>query len=182
MASAATSLDASRYDPDRGRHLKRALDMLSGPLKGASRDVVYGIGKFLGRNFKPWGAVKLAKGVSRVGIALGVALAAWDAISLYNFFKEEKRSKQREKELDDFLRKSTEEVFQSITQSSDDSISPLEALRLLRQELEAIGKELAAEGEEIKKCKIQLNERRRLIRSCMNSAWDALGLPHPKYE
>jgi hypothetical protein len=182
MVCASTSLDASQYDPDKGRHVKRALDILSGPLKGTSRNVVYGVGKFLGKNFKPWGAVKLAKGLSRVGIVLGAALAAWDAFSLYSFFKEEKRSQQREKELDDFLSKSTEEVFQSITQSSDDSISPLEALRLLRQELEAIGKELAAEGEEIKKCKIQLNERRRLIRSCMNNAWDALGLPHPKYE
>jgi hypothetical protein len=46
-----------------------------------TRDAVYAIGKGLGKNFKPWGAVKLGQTVARAGVVLQVAAVAWDAFS-----------------------------------------------------------------------------------------------------
>ncbi|OFJ55535.1 GTPase [Mycolicibacterium grossiae] len=46
-----------------------------------TRDAVYAIGKGLGRNFKPWGAVKLGQTVARAGVVLQVVAVAWDAFS-----------------------------------------------------------------------------------------------------
>ncbi|TMS54792.1 GTPase [Mycobacterium sp. DBP42] len=46
-----------------------------------TRDAVYVIGKKLGQNFKPWGAVKLGQTVARAGVVLQVAAVAWDAFS-----------------------------------------------------------------------------------------------------
>lgn len=56
-----------------------------------TRDGVYGIGKGLGRNFKPWGAVKLGQTVARAGVVLQVAAVAWDTFSWVR--TEGKRSK-----------------------------------------------------------------------------------------
>ncbi|KAA0110607.1 GTPase [Mycolicibacterium sp. P1-5] len=46
-----------------------------------TRDAVYAIGKGLGKNFKPWGAVKLGQTVARARVVLQVAAVAWDAVS-----------------------------------------------------------------------------------------------------
>lgn len=46
-----------------------------------TRDAVYAIGKGLGKNFKPWGAVKLGQTVARAGVVLQVVAVAWDAFS-----------------------------------------------------------------------------------------------------
>ncbi|WP_158249066.1 GTPase [Mycobacterium sp. ENV421] len=46
-----------------------------------TRDAAYAIGKGLGKNFKPWGAVKLGQTVARAGMVLQVAAVAWDAVS-----------------------------------------------------------------------------------------------------
>lgn len=46
-----------------------------------TRDAVYAIGKGLGRNFKPWGAVKIGQTVARAGVVLQVVAVAWDAFS-----------------------------------------------------------------------------------------------------
>lgn len=46
-----------------------------------TRDAVYAIGKGIGKNFKPWGAVKLGQTVARAGVVLQVAAVAWDAFS-----------------------------------------------------------------------------------------------------
>jgi GTPase Era involved in 16S rRNA processing len=48
----------------------------------ASRDAVYAIGKFLGHNFKPWGAVKGAGNVARGAAVLGAVAAVVDAASM----------------------------------------------------------------------------------------------------
>jgi predicted GTPase len=48
----------------------------------ASRDAVYAIGKFLGHNFKPWGAVRGAGNVARGAAVLGAIAAVVDAASM----------------------------------------------------------------------------------------------------
>jgi len=177
VASASESLDQSPYAPGKPGPVRRVLDLVAAPLKGATRDVVYQAGKSIGQNFKPWGAVKLARNLSRVGVALGAALTLWDAVRLFNFFKEEKRSEQREKELDNFINKTTDQVFISITQSGDESEGPLEALALLRQELQAAGQALASERDSINESLKRIQARHHRVRKCMTAAWDALGQP-----
>ncbi|RUP04855.1 MAG: hypothetical protein EKK34_10800 [Mycobacterium sp.] len=56
---------------------KSAQKLASG---AGTRDAVYGIGKGLGKNFKPWGAVKLGRTVARAGVVLQAAAVAWDVL------------------------------------------------------------------------------------------------------
>lgn len=178
IASASENLDQSPYAPGKPGPVRRVLDLVAAPLKGATRDLVYQTGKSIGQNFKPWGAVKLAKNLSRVGVALGAALTLWDAVRLFNFFKEEKRADEREKQLDDFIKKTTEQVFISITQSGDESKGPLETLAVLRQELQIAGEVLASEGNSINQRLNCLQARHDRVRKCMTAAWNALGQPY----
>lgn len=58
---------------------------------------VYSVGKFFGHKFVPWGAVKTAGRIGWAGKLLevgGVAISV--AISLYNWWQENKQEKQRE--------------------------------------------------------------------------------------
>jgi hypothetical protein len=62
-----------------------AFDKTSRFAGGASRDVVYGIGKGLGFKFKPWGAVKVARSLGKlgavmsvVGVVLDIAFIFWE--------------------------------------------------------------------------------------------------------
>jgi hypothetical protein len=62
-------------------------------MRGATRDVVYGIGKSLGFKFKPWGAVKLAKSLGKAGAVLAVVGVVWDVADA---FMDERRHGKRE--------------------------------------------------------------------------------------
>ena len=70
-----------------------AFDKVGRVMGGATRDVVYKVGKSLGFKFKPWGAVKIARGLSKAGAIMGVVGVVWDIADL---MLEERRLDNRE--------------------------------------------------------------------------------------
>lgn len=82
---------------------------------------------------------------------------------------------EQEKKLDDFISNTTEQVFNSITLSGDESQGPLEALGIIRLELQSIGHELSATCDRIRESRAELDVRLLRVRDCMNNAWLALG-------
>ena len=79
--------------------LQNGLKQAAKDAKGM-RDVVYGVGKSLGKKFRPWEATKagsgLAKGASRLGKSLPYVAVAIDAWINY---REEKAEEQRQKHM-----------------------------------------------------------------------------------
>jgi small GTP-binding protein len=62
---------------------------------GNLHHTVYGVGKFLGFNFKPWGAVNLAKNIGNVAKFLGPALAVVGfAVEIADLMKQRERERQ----------------------------------------------------------------------------------------
>jgi len=177
IASASNELDKSFYSSSKPGALRRLIDLAAAPLKGTTRDAIYAAGKTLGKKFRPWEAVKTAKSLRGVGAVLSGALAVVDAVMLFNFFKNEEREKGKQKKLEDFIAKTREETFKSITQIDNVTQGPLEAMHLLKTELKMVEKELAVEREAINKLYERLHARRLCYRSIIDAAWTALGEP-----
>ena len=174
VASASHKLDESFHASSKPGTIRRVLDFITAPLKGATRDAIYAAGKAAGKKFRPWEAVKTAKNLRGLGAALSGGLAAFDAVMLFKFFKNEKRDQERQKELDDFIAKTREQAFDSITQNGDDQ-GPLEAMHFLKTELATVGQELASERDAINEHYERLHARRLRYRSVMDAAWALLG-------
>ncbi|MCU7247257.1 GTPase [Pseudomonas koreensis] len=88
---------------------------------GATRDVVYSIGKSLGFKFRPWGAVKLAKTFAKAGAVIAVIGVVVDFAFI---FVDEKRVAEREaarKALADSLDKSSDQLIEILTEGTDDA-------------------------------------------------------------
>ena len=88
---------------------------------GATRDVVYSIGKSLGFKFRPWGAVKLAKTFAKAGAVIAVIGVVVDFAFI---FVDEKRVAEREaarKALADSLNKSSDQLIEILTEGTDDA-------------------------------------------------------------
>lgn len=51
---------------------------------GAGHKLIYNVGKMLGKNFRPWEAVKMAKGLGQAIGVLGIAMAAYDIYEQVN--------------------------------------------------------------------------------------------------
>jgi len=59
--------------------------------------LVYNIGKFLGKDFRPWEAVNIAKGLGQVVGILSIAMAAF---SVYDHVNEESKAQERQRQTD----------------------------------------------------------------------------------
>ena len=65
--------------------------------------IIYDGGKFFGKKFKPYEAVRLAKGVGNAMVVLGAALAIYEIYkTIYDDIERDKREKQLEKESSEF--------------------------------------------------------------------------------
>jgi len=181
-AGATSKLDPSGFAPSGPSFIKRALDFVAAPLNGATRDVVYATGKALGKKFRPWEAVKISKNLGKVGTALGPVLALWDAFALYKSFQKEKKQEGNRKSIDDFITKTTAEVFSSITKGDEETKGPLECLRVLTDELASIDRELGAERDAINVLNELIHARRQRYRTSITAAWAALGQSQPTHD
>ena len=176
MAGAGTSCDpASVGGPPQG-WLGRLVSLVAQPLKGATRDVVYWVGKNFGHRFRPWGAVKLAKLLGRVGVVLGVVATAVDAVNLYRSWKGEKRRQAIRKELRGFVEQTAKEVLASLADGNEEAAGPITYLQVIQGHLSDAARDLGAERQVIQSDLKAIEKRLAAYELCMNKAWSALGL------
>jgi hypothetical protein len=96
------------------KRFRKSYDKVARQLGGATRDIVYNVGKVLGFKFRPWGAVKLAKTLGKVGAVMAVVGVGCDIVDM---FMEERRLKKREgnrREIERFLRESVPRVVEAV--------------------------------------------------------------------
>jgi len=73
----------------------------SSQVAGSSgHQLVYTVGKFLGKDFRPWEAVNIAKGLGQVVGILSIAMAAY---SVYDHVNEESKAEERKRQADQQL-------------------------------------------------------------------------------
>ncbi|MCP9932689.1 50S ribosome-binding GTPase [Cyanobium sp. Candia 9D4] len=69
--------------------------------------LVYTVGKFLGKDFRPWEAVNIAKGLGQVVGILSIALAAY---SVYDHVNEESKAEERQRQADNQLSEARSQI------------------------------------------------------------------------
>lgn len=142
-AAFADHADAAPDSPDakKGKSwFREAFDKVGRGMGGATRDVVYKIGKALGFKFKPWGAVKLAKALGKVGVVVGIVGVAWDIADLFLAERRNAKREEARQKIAAFLRESVPRVVETVTQGSEEDpgvLRHLEATTRVLRELEA---------------------------------------------
>ena len=107
-------------------------------LGSATRNTVYQIGKALGVKFRPWGAVKLAAKLGKVGAVLAAAGAALDVV---DSVLDERRYKKRERERTQvarFLQESVPRVVETFAFGDEDEDGILKVLEGVIRTLEGV--------------------------------------------
>ena len=69
--------------------------------------LVYTVGKFLGKDFRPWEAVNIAKGLGQV---LGIFSIAMAAYSIYEHVNEQAKAEERQRQADQQLSQARAEI------------------------------------------------------------------------
>jgi predicted GTPase len=120
--------------PDEKSVFRRVFDSLTAGLKGVNRDVVYGIGKALGFRFRPWGAVRLAQQLAKVGAALAVVGVVLDVREIWKQEDRLKRAEEERRQLDQFVRESVSAVVREVAEQQGEGLLPI--LRKMREGVE----------------------------------------------
>lgn len=152
-----------------------AFDKAGRFMGGATRDIVYSIGKNLGFKFKPWGAVKLARTLGKVGAVMAVVGVAWD---IADFFLDERRQAKREearKELAEWLAKTVPIVVEAVAAGDDDEPGLLRAAAEHIATLDAYLCEIQAEQEAKQAAIAEVDAHRAVYASLQAKAESALG-------
>lgn len=144
-------------------------------LGSATRDVVYGIGKFFGFKFKPWGAVKLARTLGKAGAVMAVVGVVWDIVDI---FLDERRQAEREKarrKLAKWLAETVTEVVRAIADGDEKEPGLLRTAESIVGQLDVDAASLETE----KNAKLQeiasVERRRAAYASLIQDAEQALG-------
>ena len=171
------AFDADRFDSKSGKG-KPWWDVLTTSVKsGGHRDVVYGIGKFFGTKFKPYGAINVASKVAKVGAVLavvGVCLDVWDWV------KSAKDAKKREtarKDAAKFLRDSRIEVRVSLLGGAEAESGPCAYLERHVAELQGVLAEIRKEVDEAEERQQVLEKQIDELDTVMKDARARLALP-----
>ncbi len=179
-AAFADHADAAPDSPDakKGKSwFREAFDKVGRAMGGATRDVVYKIGKVLGFKFKPWGAVKLAKALGKVGAVMGVVGVAVDIADL---FLAERRSAKREEarqKIAAFLRESAPRVVETVAQGTEEEPGVLRHLEAAAQVLRELEAEQSGERERIAAQLADARERLSTYSALRTEACALLGDP-----
>jgi hypothetical protein len=88
---------------------------LQGGLMAGTRQVagttghqlIYNVGKMFGKNFRPWEAVKMAKGVGQVIGFLGIAMSAYE---IYEQVNEDSKAEERQRRYDQHLQEQRSQI------------------------------------------------------------------------
>lgn len=129
-------------------------------LKSISRDTVYKVGKALGHKFKPWGAVKLAKSLAKLGPWL---TAAGTILDIIDWRRDEERRKNIEvarKKISRFIQESVADIVLQVGYGTEDEPAVLRTLDLALGELEDVGRSQALQRDDFAR---EIEMRRRKV-------------------
>jgi hypothetical protein len=167
------SFDASLLANRKGGWSGRLARLVAQPLKGATPKIVYRAGKAMKVIFRPWGAVKLARTLGRVGAVAGVVASVLEVADLYGSWKSEKRRRAFRRSLREEVRRSAQGVLKTIVEGTEGPIPYLNSIELqfcaalddLRADQVALASEVA-----------MIEARRARYASRAAAAWAALEL------
>lgn len=156
---------------------REAFDKAGRAMGGATRDVVYKIGKALGFKFKPWGAVKLAKALGKAGALLSVVGVAFDVTDL--FLAEHRNAKREEarRKIAAFLRESVPGVIETVAQGSEEEPGALRHLETATRVLSELEAEQTKGRAELNAKLGMARERLSAYAALRDEAFDILGNP-----
>lgn len=169
-------LKFSRLIPDAQEKtgpVAKAAKRAGGVLKNASRDAVYQFGKFLGVNFKPWGAVNLAAKLAKVGAVMGLISSGLEIVSLLSSARKSKEREQLRKQMAQQLVKQAEQVVATLLDPVE-GLGPTGFLLSGRKELERISLALEAERRPLVDEAASLSARQVILHTLIEDAWLAL--------
>lgn len=174
------------FDAESGVNVARkegGLGKLAGalgkPLRGINRDIVYGIGKALGFNFAPWGAVNLAKLLGQVGIGFAAVAVVFDLVDIVKSIRDEKRRETTRQKLAKFVATSVDEVRRQLTSTDTDGgvfVQLANSRKLLAGEVQTINAELDSAKVDL----ARLEHRRARLTEAIDGAWGRLGVTKGK--
>ncbi len=73
----------------------------------AGHQIVYNVGKFFGKNFRPWEAVKMAKGIGQAFAILGIAMSAYE---VYEHVNDDAKAEERQRQADQQLSEARSQI------------------------------------------------------------------------
>jgi predicted GTPase len=141
------------------------------------RDVVYAVGKFFGVKFKPYGAIKAAAKMAKLGAALA---AVGVGLDIYDWVKSVKSAKKREaarKDAARFLRESRAKIRASLLGDGKAEKGPCAYLDQHTAELQRVRAEVRAEVIETERSQRELDEQLAEINRMISDARHRLALP-----
>jgi predicted GTPase len=175
VAGAGETFDPAAFGVPGQGWLRGVLNLVAKPLKGATRDVVYWVGKALGANFRPWGAVKLARLLGSVGVVLGVITTVFDAINLYRGWKGEQRRAELRKKLRGFVDETAAQVLRSLVDGNEEAAGAMTYLKAVQDHLRATATDLESDRSRLFEEIGILEAKRGRFSARMAKAWAALG-------
>lgn len=176
VACANGSFDPSTFTATKQGWIGKVTSLLAQPLKGATRDVVYWVGKAIGGTFRPWGAVKLARLLGRVGVVLGVFATIFDAINVIQAWQGEKRRKELRQKLRGIVEATAKEVRDSLTDGNEEAAGPMTYLKAVQDHLRSAAEDLAQDRSALAADAVALTSLRVVYGSRMAAAWTMLGI------
>ncbi len=138
--------------------------VVDGLPKSVSHGAVYRAGKALGVKFKPWGAVKLARQLNKIGGTIMAGLGV--VLDIFDWVKAEKEFKRRDgarQEIARFLRESVPRVLDAVAMGDEDEPG---LLRQLETTIASLDRVAALQEEERQRIAEQIEQARRRHAVC----------------
>jgi len=143
----------------------------------ATRDVVYKAGKAVGFKFKPWGAVKLAKTLGKVGAVMAVVGVVADTVDLFLAERQSAKREEARRKIAEFLRESVPHVVETVAQGSEEEPGILRQLEESIQLLRDLEGDLSNKRDQLAKTRDAANERLSVYNVLQEEAYALLGDP-----
>ena len=154
---------------------KETFDKVGRAMSSATRDIVHKLGKAVGVKFKPWGAIKLTRTLTKIGAMMATFNIL---IEIADLVSSERRIAEREAarhKLADFLRESVPRVVKTVAYGTEDKpgvLSEAESSIAILREWEA---DLSRERNELANNLNAVRERKSVFASLKDDACKRLG-------
>ena len=142
----------------------------------AGHQIVYNVGKFFGKNFKPWEAVKTAKGLGQAIGILGIALSAYEIYEQVNEdSKADERRRKHEQQLQEAraqIRKLAEAMAAQLREVYQQQYD-LPVIGLIIEQITALRDQILAKESSAKELVERLSAIRGQLKSCLEQLYMA---------